>query len=121
MLTAIALEALVPQRHSIRRIKPMVDRALVQLSPTFDRIYADHGRASIPPERLLKARLLMALGCGLRLGEVAELRRDHVGDSWLLVVDSDGHRPVTTPGVAGITRWAAIRVRQKVGRHTPPP
>ena len=37
------------------------------------------------------------------------------------VVDSDGHRPVTTPGVAGITRWAAIRVRQKVGRHTPPP
>ena len=115
MLTAIAPEALVPHRHSIRRIKPMVDRALVQLSPTFDRIYADHGRASIPPERLL-----MALGCGLRLGEVAKLRRDHVGDSWLLVVDSDGHRPVTTPGVAGITRWAAIRVRQKVGRYTPP-
>ena len=28
----------------------MVDRALTQLSPTFNRMYADHGRASIPPE-----------------------------------------------------------------------
>ena len=39
----------------------MVDRALAQLSPTFDRIYAANGRASIPPEHLLKACLLMAL------------------------------------------------------------
>ena len=61
MLTAVTPDALVPQRHPIRRIKPMVDRALAQLSPTFDRIYAANGRASIPPEHLLKACLLMAL------------------------------------------------------------
>ena len=31
------------------------------MSPTFDRMYASNGRASIPPERLLKACLLIAL------------------------------------------------------------
>ena len=50
-----------PQRHPIRHIKPMVARALAQLSPTFDRMYAQNGRASIPPEHLLKVGLLMAL------------------------------------------------------------
>ena len=61
ILTAITPDALVPQGHPIRRIKPIVDRALAQLSPTFARMYAQNGRASIPPEHLLKACLLMAL------------------------------------------------------------
>ena len=61
MLTAVTPDALVPKQHPIRRIKPMVDQALVELSPTFDRMYAANGRASIPPEHLLKACLLMAL------------------------------------------------------------
>lgn len=61
MLTAVTPDALVPQHHPIRRIKPMVDQALARLSPTFDRMYAGNGRASIPPEHLLKACLLMAL------------------------------------------------------------
>ena len=61
MLTAISPDALVPQGHPIRRIKPIVDKALAQLSPTFDRMYTQNGRASIPPEHLLKACLLMAL------------------------------------------------------------
>ena len=61
MLTAVTPDALIPQGHPIGRIKPMVDRALAQLSPTFARRYAQNGRASIPPEHLLKAGLLMAL------------------------------------------------------------
>ena len=61
MLTAITPDALVPPRHPIRRIKPPVDLALTQLSPALDRMYTDHGRASIPPEHLLKAWLLTAL------------------------------------------------------------
>ncbi len=51
----------MPQRHPIRRIKPLVDQALAELSPSFDRMYAANVRASIPPEHLLKACLLMAL------------------------------------------------------------
>ena len=61
MMTAVAPDPLVPKDHPIRRIKPMVDRALAKLSPTFDRMYAANGRASIPPEHPLKGCLLMAL------------------------------------------------------------
>ena len=34
---------------------------MTQLSPALDRMYTDHGRASTPPEHLLKASLLMEL------------------------------------------------------------
>ena len=61
MLAAVTPDALVPQSHPIRRIKPMVDRALAQMLSTFDRMYAADGRPSIPAEHLLKACLLMAL------------------------------------------------------------
>jgi transposase len=39
----------------------LADAALAQLSPRFDEMYSAVGRPSIPPERLLKASLLMAL------------------------------------------------------------
>ena len=61
MLSALTPDQLVPQDHPIRRIKPIVDRALKELSLTFNRMYADVGRPSIPPEHLLKASLLIAL------------------------------------------------------------
>src|SRR3989440_11284899 len=61
LFTMLTPEQLVPARHPIRRIKPIVDAALAELSPTFDRMYAHGGRPSIPPERLLKGCLLMAL------------------------------------------------------------
>src|SRR5229473_960242 len=49
------------QGHPPRRIKALADAALAQLSPRFDALYSAVGRPSIPPERLLKASLLMAL------------------------------------------------------------
>jgi transposase len=49
------------QGHPLTRIKQMAELALRQLSPIFDEIYSVLGRPSIPPERLLKASLLMAL------------------------------------------------------------
>jgi len=39
----------------------MVDDALKELSPVLERMYAETGRPSIPPEHLLKACLLIAL------------------------------------------------------------
>jgi len=54
-------EHFVPKDHPIRRLKPLVERALTELSPTFDAMYAEIGRPSIPPEHLLKGCLLMAL------------------------------------------------------------
>src|SRR5215813_10493953 len=50
----------VPKDHPLRRVKDMADAALKALSPTFGKMYSERGRPSIPPERLLKATLLMA-------------------------------------------------------------
>jgi len=61
MLMVIDTEQRVPKEHPIRRIKQLVEAALEELSPLFDEMYSAVGRPSIPPERLLKASLLMAL------------------------------------------------------------
>lgn len=61
MLAFVDLETRVPSCHPLRTIKVLADRALAALSPELDKLYADGGRPSIPPERLLKASLLMAL------------------------------------------------------------
>lgn len=60
-LTTPMPAAQVPKDHPIRRIKQIADEVLHELSPLFDEIYSPLGRPSIPPERLLKASLLIAL------------------------------------------------------------
>lgn len=54
-------ETRVPKKHPLRAIRGLADAALATLNPTFDAMYSTEGRPSIPPERLLKASLLMAL------------------------------------------------------------
>ena len=39
-LLALTPEDLAPREHPIRRIKPLADRVLRELSPTFSRMYA---------------------------------------------------------------------------------
>jgi transposase len=60
-LATINLNQRVPADHPLRGIKTRVDQVLAKLSPLFDELYAKEGRPSIPPEQLLKSRLLMAL------------------------------------------------------------
>ena len=43
------------------RSRPWPTRRWNALSPEFDRMYSKVGRASVPPERLLKASLLISL------------------------------------------------------------
>jgi transposase len=50
----------VRRDHPLRRILPLVDGALTDLSAEFARLYAPIGRPSIPPEKLLRALLLQA-------------------------------------------------------------
>ncbi len=61
MLAFIDLETRVPADHPLRTINKLANRALAQLSSEFDRMYSQVGRPSIPPERLLKSSLLIAL------------------------------------------------------------
>ena len=60
MMCLVSPESFVPADHPLRQIKPLADRALKELSPKLDAMYAELGRPSIPPERLLKAKLLQA-------------------------------------------------------------
>ncbi len=61
MLCLVSPEAAVPTDHPIRSIRAIADRALDSMSRRFDRMYAETGRPSVPPERLLKGQVLMAL------------------------------------------------------------
>lgn len=60
-LTVVNLNACVPANHPLRAIKRRVDTVLQRLSSLFDDLYERDGRPSIPPEQLLKARVLCAL------------------------------------------------------------
>ncbi len=60
LMLGLTPDRLVPKDHLLRRIKPLVNAALVRMSPLFGELYAAGGRPSIPPEHLLKASLLMA-------------------------------------------------------------
>jgi transposase len=57
----ITLERRIPADHPLRAIRRLTDRALERISGELDKLYAATGRPSIPPERLLRALLLMVL------------------------------------------------------------
>lgn len=61
MICLVSPETSVPQEHPIRAIKKVADAALTALSDVFEQMYAATGRPSVPPERLLKGQLLLAL------------------------------------------------------------
>jgi transposase len=61
MLVLRSPETMVPQEHPIRVVKALADAALKEISGKLDGMYATGGRASIPPEWLLKGSLLIAL------------------------------------------------------------
>jgi len=61
MFSYFSAESRVPPQHPLRSIKAYADELLRGLSRQFEQMYAKTGRPSIPPERLLKATLLMAL------------------------------------------------------------
>lgn len=55
------LESRIPAGHPIRKVRQVVDLALKELEPAFDKMYANAGRPSIPPEQLIRAMLLQIL------------------------------------------------------------
>ena len=61
MFSYVTLEQRIPADHPVRAIRVLADRALAQLDGEFDKLYAEMGRPSIAPERLLRATLLMVL------------------------------------------------------------
>jgi transposase len=60
LFSYLSPDALVPRDHPLRAIQQLVSAALEKLSPRFSKLYATGGRASIAPEKLLRALLLQA-------------------------------------------------------------
>ena len=52
------LNDFVPAEHPLRAIETIVNQALAGLNDRFNEIYADGGRASVAPEKLMRALLL---------------------------------------------------------------
>ncbi len=61
LFTTVQLESFVPTDHPLRPIKALLDKAMKNPNWLFSGIYADTGRESIPPERLIRAQLLQVL------------------------------------------------------------
>jgi transposase len=61
MFSYLSPEQRVPAKHPLRAIRQITDTALTQLSQLFSEIYAQVGRRSIAPEKLLRALLLQVL------------------------------------------------------------
>jgi len=54
-------EQRVRKDHPLRAVRAMTDEILERMSPLFDAMYAEGGRPSIPPEKLLRAQFLQML------------------------------------------------------------
>lgn len=61
LFSYVDLESRIPASHPIRKVRKIVDKALVELEPAFDEMYSAVGRPSIPPEQLIRAMLLQII------------------------------------------------------------
>lgn len=61
LFSYVNLEDRIPRDHPLRRVKVLADLVLRSMSAHFDALYAEGGRPSIAPERLLRASLLQCL------------------------------------------------------------
>ena len=61
LFSYVDLEARIPARHPLRKIRQVVNEALASLDAEFEALYTDFGRPSIAPERLIRASLVQIL------------------------------------------------------------
>lgn len=61
LFSYVDLEARIPARHPMRKIRQVMNEALIGLDAEFEALYTDFGRPSIAPERLIRASLIQIL------------------------------------------------------------
>jgi transposase len=61
LFSYVDLEERIPADHPLRKVRQVVNDALVSLDADFERLYSAEGRPSIAPERLLRASLVQIL------------------------------------------------------------
>lgn len=90
MFCMFHLEDKIRKDHPLRRIKEVADEVLKKMSRTFDKMYAESGRPSIPPEMLLKSQLLIALYTVRSETLFCEKLDTDMLFRWFLDMDADG-------------------------------
>lgn len=61
MACLLNVDEMIPAKHPIRSIKTILNTVLREMDGQFEEMYGATGRPSIPPERLLLSKVLMAL------------------------------------------------------------
>jgi transposase len=102
MLCLVSPESVVPADHPLRAIKCLVEFVLRDVSPVLDGMYAKTGRPSVPPERLLKATLLIAFYTIRSERMFCEQLSYNLLFKWFL--DMDMHEPAFDPTSFGKNR-----------------
>lgn len=98
----VNLEDRIPLKHPLRIIRTLVDTSLLKLNSTFNALYAQTGRPSIPPEMLIKALLLQIL-YGVRSEiQLMEQMNYNLLFRWFVGLGVD--TPVWTPETFSVNR-----------------
>src|ERR1700745_3825144 len=61
LFSYVSMEQRVPTTHPLRRGRALLDGGVGLMSRAFDRVYAEGGRDSVAPERLVRALVLQVL------------------------------------------------------------
>lgn len=61
LFSFVDMEKRIPAAHPLRRIRILIDRALVELEPQLTGMYSTMGRVSIAPEKLIRALMIQIL------------------------------------------------------------
>lgn len=91
------MEDRIPGNHPLREIRKLTDSVLASLNDTFDQIYTDFGRPSIPPEYLLRALLLQVLFSIRSERQLMEQTNYNLLYRWFIGLSADD--PVWNPSV----------------------
>lgn len=90
MLVSSDLDSRIPEDHPLRPIKALADGVLSQMSSTFSAMYSKTGRRSVPPERLLKGMLLIALYSIRSERQLCEQLQYNLLYRWFLDMELEG-------------------------------
>ena len=130
LFTVAKLDDFVPDDHPLRSIRVLTDQALGRMSSLFSTLYADSGRHSIAPEKLLRAQLLQ-LFYSLRSERMLmeQLRynllfRWFVGIAidepvWDHSVFSKNRDRLNSEAVAAVFLGEVVRLAESLGRTAP--
>jgi len=116
MFSYVSAEERVPEDHPLRAIRSFVDEILREMTRGFDARYSEHGRPSIPPERLLRAQLLQ-LFYSIRSERLLMEQLDYnILFRWFVGLEMD--EPIWVPTVFTKNRDRLLQLPVRGAGHT---